>query len=140
MVNRSLQPADGGKTLADYSDLMKASLSEMHRVLKSGGWATIVFHNTDSEVWSALSQAAAAAGFIFHEAASLDRKQQSHKGYKGRGGMENVAHFDVVMNLQKPLQGAAERHDNNEAMDLDALVKDAISVPGVKERGLRGSR
>ncbi len=32
---------------------------------------------------------------------SLARQQQSHKGYKGRSGLEKVAHFDVVMNLQK---------------------------------------
>ncbi len=138
VVNRSLQPADGGKTLADYSALMESSLAEIARVLKPGGWATIVFHNTDSEVWRALSEAAAAAGFVFHEAASLDRKQQSHKGYKGRGGSENVAHFDVVMNLRKPLDGAVKRNNENQVMDIDALVEDATLIPGVSDRGVQG--
>lgn len=138
VVNRSLQPADGGKTLEDYSALMEASLAEIARVLKPGGWATIVFHNTDSEVWRSLSKAAATAGFIFHEAASLDRKQQSHKGYKGRGGAENVAHFDVVMNLQKPIEGAVEEPRERQMLDVVALVEDASAIPGVTDRGVQG--
>ncbi|WP_312596391.1 DNA methyltransferase [Brevundimonas sp.] len=86
VVNRSLSVASGGKSLKDYAGLMTASMKEIARVLKPGGWATVVFHNTDGDVWAALSAAAREAGFEFHEAASLDRKQQSHKGYKGREG------------------------------------------------------
>src|SRR5215475_11163616 len=46
VVNRSLPIASGGKGLHEYSELMADSLREMARVLKPGGWATIVFHNT----------------------------------------------------------------------------------------------
>ncbi|WP_129793967.1 DNA methyltransferase [Sphingosinicella sp. CPCC 101087] len=138
VVNRSLQPADGGKTLTDYSALMAQSLTEMARVLKPGGWATIVFHNTDSAVWRSLSEAASAAGFEFHEAASLDRKQQSHKGYKGRDGHENVAHFDVVMNLRKPLEINRDRPVANATLDLARMVGDAAAIPEVAARGVQG--
>lgn len=138
VVNRSLLPADGGKTLANYSELMASSLAEMARVLKPGGWATVVFHNTDSEVWRSLSEAASAAGFEFHEAASLDRKQQSHKGYKGRDGQENVAHFDVVMNLRKPESARAGRTAPSCRIDLVRLVDDAIAIPEVAARGVQG--
>ncbi len=138
VINRSLPPAEGGKTLADYSGLMAGSLMEISRVLKPGGWATIVFHNTDSEVWRSLSEAASAAGFEFHEAASLDRKQQSHKGYKGRDGQENVAHFDVVMNLRKPVDAQASRSAPIGRIDLDRLVSDASSIPDVAARGVQG--
>lgn len=138
VVNRSLLPADGGKTLTDYSLLMTASLAEMARVLKPGGWATVVFHNTDSAVWRSLSEAASAAGFEFHEAASLDRKQQSHKGYKGRGGQENVAHFDVVMNLRKPVSARRERAAPNGRIDLARLIGDATAIPEVAARGVQG--
>ena len=51
VVNRSLSLADGGKSLDDYGDLMAGSMAEIARVLKPGGWATVVFHNTDSAVW-----------------------------------------------------------------------------------------
>lgn len=136
VVNRSLSTASGGKTLADYADLMTASMKEIARVLKPGGWATVVFHNTDGDVWASLSAAARSAGFEFHEAASLDRKQQSHKGYKGREGLEDVAHFDVVMNLRKV--GAGQGGGGAVDLDLKALVAEAASSPGVAERGVQG--
>lgn len=136
VVNRSLSPAEGGKTLKDYSGLMASSMREIARVLKPGGWATVVFHNTDGEVWSALSDAAREAGFEFHEAASLDRKQQSHKGYKGREGVENVAHFDVVMNLRKAGSGATAPQADR--LDLRDLIAQAQANPEVAARGVQG--
>lgn len=135
VVNRSLSVASGGKSLKDYAGLMTASMKEIARVLKPGGWATVVFHNTDGDVWAALSAAAREAGFEFHEAASLDRKQQSHKGYKGREGAENVAHFDVVMNLRKA--GSATGSVPSR-LDLKTLVADALALPEVAERGVQG--
>ncbi len=103
VVNRSRTTANGGKTVADYGGLMLEALLEMHRVLKPGGWVTLVFHNTDADVWGAIQSAAAAAGFRIDGAAGLDRKERSHKGYKGRSGEESVAHFDVVLSMQKEL-------------------------------------
>ena len=138
VVNRSLSLADGGKSLDDYGDLMAGSMAEIARVLKPGGWATVVFHNTDSAVWRSLSRAASAAGFEFHEASSLVRKQQSHKGYKGRGGTENVAHFDVVMNLRKPIEVNRYRSSGSKKFDLTTLVNEAQVTPGVAARGVQG--
>lgn len=138
VVNRSLAPSDGGKTLDDYAKLMSGSLREIARVLKPGGWATIVFHNTDSAVWQSLSDAAASAGFEFHEASSLDRKQQSHKGYKGRAGTEDVAHFDVVMNLQKPLKAASFTASREGDPDIHQMIREALEDADVAERGVQG--
>ena len=138
VVNRSLSLADGGKTLDDYSELMAGSMSEMARVLKPGGWASVVFHNTDGAVWRSLSGAAWAAGFEFHEASSLDRKQQSHKGYKGRRGTENVAHFDVVVNLRKPIEMNRSESRNSKKINLTTLVTEAQRTPGVAARGVQG--
>lgn len=139
VVNRSLAEVDGGKSLADYQVLMAAAMMEMARVLKPGGWATVVFHNTDAAVWRSLHDAAAAAGFEFHEAASLDRKQQSHKGYKGRGGEEDVAHFDVVMNLRKPLKSKVSAVRRRPAqVDLALLVARVLATPGMTARGVQG--
>lgn len=139
VVNRSLPVARGGKSLATYGELMTAAMREMSRVLKPGGWATVVFHNTDAGVWKEVRDAAARAGFTFHEAASLDRKQQSHKGYKGRAGEEDVAHFDVVMNLRKPpkAEKAASR-DAPPITDLVSMVRSVWAQPGMPERGVQG--
>lgn len=124
VVNRSLRPELGGKTVADYERLMCASLREMRRVLKPGGWVTLVFHNTDAAVWTALQRAAQDAGFDIEQAANLDRKQQSHKGYKGRAGEERVAHFDVIVSMRKRVETARVSHPRAVTReDLRGLVE-----------------
>jgi DNA modification methylase/DNA-binding XRE family transcriptional regulator/DNA-directed RNA polymerase subunit RPC12/RpoP len=138
VVNRSKSPEGGGKTLGEYSQIMEASLREMHRVLKPGGWATIVFHNTDAKVWAAIHGAADQAGFEFHEATSLTRKQQSHKGYKGRSGIEDVAHFDVIFNLRKPVQAIVAAPSQSLKLELTRLVQEALADESLKEKGLQG--
>jgi len=140
VVNKSLATAAGGKTLDNYGGLMTAAMKEIARVLKPGGWATVVFHNTDGGVWGALQSAAKDAGFEFHEAASLDRKQQSHKGYKGRSGEEDVAHFDVVMNLRKPEKAKVKvaKKQPAVAFDLEAMIREVAADAEVASRGLQG--
>lgn len=140
VVNKSLKKVDGGKTMEHYEDMMSGALAEMYRVLKPGGWATVVFHNTDSAVWSALRNAADLAGFEFHEASSLDRKQQSHKGYKGREGTEDVAHFDVIMNLRKPVLHQVDRSSasTRSKNDLVELVDRAARNKSIAAHGLQG--
>jgi tRNA G10 N-methylase Trm11 len=143
VVNRSLSHSKGGKDLVAYASLMTEALREISRVLKPGGWATIVFHNTDAAVWEAIQGAARSAGFEFHEASSLERKQQSHKGYKGREGFEDVAHFDVVMNLRKPAQVRSQgklplRDKVKNGADIDAEVRVVMRDAKIVTRGVQG--
>ncbi|KVN97472.1 hypothetical protein WJ74_25170 [Burkholderia ubonensis] len=140
VVNRSLSIEKGGKSLSDYAALINGAMREMARVLKPQGWATVVFHNTDAEVWEAIRKAASDAGFTFHEAASLDRRQQSHKGYKGRSGEEDVAHFDVVFNLRKSATTVSTQADasGNLPLDLAAMVGTVMEDHDVAQRGLQG--
>jgi DNA modification methylase/transcriptional regulator with XRE-family HTH domain/predicted RNA-binding Zn-ribbon protein involved in translation (DUF1610 family) len=138
VVNRALTVERGGKSLEDYAVLIKAAMSEIARVLKPGAWATVVFHNTDAAVWKAIRDAAVAAGFSFHEAASLDRRQQSHKGYKGRSGSEDVAHFDVVFNLQKPQMARhQEPQKKQEQTDIKMIVRSVAKDPAIVARGVQ---
>jgi DNA modification methylase/transcriptional regulator with XRE-family HTH domain len=139
VVNRSLSAEKGGKSLVAYAELIGGAMREISRVLKPGGWATIVFHNTDARVWQAIRDAAESAGFAFHEAASLDRRQQSHKGYKGRSGAEDVAHFDVVFNLRKPQNARQKlRSNGNGRPDLASMVASLARDPEIAPRGLQG--
>lgn len=111
VINRSVSPDQGGKTLDDYRELMRLSLREMYRVLKPGRWVSMVFQSTDGQVWRALQEAAFSAGFELTKHTGLDRAQMSMKGYKGRSGKENVAHHDVIMNLRKPVRPRAAVND-----------------------------
>lgn len=140
VVNRSLSIAEGGKSVEVYKSLMTGAMQELVRVLKPGGWATIVFHSTDSKIWEAIRDSAGRAGFEFHEATSLDRRQQSHKGYKGRAGKEDVAHFDVVFNLRKPVSKMKTQKPWMESLeiDLENLVTTVASERGIRARGLQG--
>lgn len=141
VVNRSLSQDAGGKSLSVYGSLMSDAMKEIFRVLKPGGWATVVFHNTDSAVWQAIHDAAESAGFSFHEASTLERRQQSHKGYKGRSGSEDVAHFDVIFNLRK--SAAVDRRpaaDRKPVLpkDMAKLVADIVQDAEVAAKGLQG--
>lgn len=138
VVNRSLSVDKGGKPLAAYAQLMSAAMREMARVLKPGGWATVVFQNTDAKVWHAIRDAADEAGFTFHEAASLDRQQHSHKGYKGRSGAEDVAHFDVVLNLRKGPPIVEKKDSLMLRQDLTALIASVADEPEIAARGVQG--
>lgn len=102
VVNKSLKPAAGGKTITEYETTMTAAFREVQRVLKRDAWATVIFQSSDAEVWTALRSAVEEAGFDLANATYIDKGQQSHKGYKGRSGSEDVASFDVVLNLHKP--------------------------------------
>ena len=137
VINRARNASRGGRSLGEYGSLMKAALAECFRVLKPGAWATVVFHNTNAAVWSVIRDSACAAGFLIGEAAALDRKQQSHKGYKGRSGGEAVAHFDVVFNLQKARGAPKPRGSREREVDLEALVIEALSDPGIAGGGVQ---
>lgn len=88
-------------TLSGYTDVMTDSFREMHRVLKPGRWASVVFHNSDDRVWQAIQQAAEVAGFDLVNAMVFDKEQRSFKGIRGEKGLEKVTNFDIVLNLHK---------------------------------------
>src|SRR4029450_7356138 len=78
------------KPLADPS-------AEVHRVLAPGARASVVFHNADDMVWSALLAATDRAGLAHTAGSVLDKVQRSMKGYKGRSGAELVPFYDLVI-------------------------------------------
>jgi 16S rRNA G966 N2-methylase RsmD len=128
VVNRSRTTADGGKTLSDYRALLYLAFKEMHRVLKPGHWATIVFQSTDGSVWDVVQSAAAKAGFDIASSNVLDKVQQSMKGYKGRSGVENVASFDIVLNLKKSPRARGAPPRSLGEKQLEEAVRDAVGT------------
>lgn len=93
------------KMLQDYQNLMTLAFHEMHRVLKPGRWASVVFHNSDDRIWQAILDAAEAAGFELAEINAFDKVQLSFKGVRGQKGLERVTNKDIVLNLYKPRPG-----------------------------------
>jgi DNA modification methylase len=122
VVNRSKKD---GKSLANYTELMSESFREMHRVLKPGRWASVVFHNSDDRVWKAIQGAAEAAGFDLVNAMVFDKEQRSFKGIRGEKGLEGVTNFDIVLNLHK--RGEAQPAAQPEAQErIEELIVAAV--------------
>jgi 16S rRNA G966 N2-methylase RsmD len=90
-----------GKGLDEYSELMMASFREIHRVLKPGAAATVVFQNTDAAVWDALLTSTVEAGFSMERVEVLHKRQPSFKGVKAQEEGERVAASDVVLTLRR---------------------------------------
>jgi hypothetical protein len=97
VVNRSLPASAGGKTLDDYEKLLAQAFNEIRRVLIPSTRASVVFHNADDKVWSALLSATDSAGLVQTDVSLLDKVQRSMKGYKGRSGAELVPFYDLVI-------------------------------------------
>src|SRR5439155_5220413 len=88
---------------------------------------SIVFHNSDDEVWGAIQTAAEEAGFALVFAGALDKSKRSMRGYIGERNDENIADGDVVLNLRKPKVVSAAQPSRPLPPDFDQVVLEAIS-------------
>ena len=100
VVNKHRSAATGGKTLDDYSALMKDAFTHAARVLKPGGRAVLAFSNSDDRVWHAVQKALMDAGFSTLSVHVLNKGQPSIKGVKGITGKENVTCLDLILCLE----------------------------------------
>jgi DNA modification methylase len=139
VVNRSRRPQDGGKSIDDYEDLLAAAFAEMRRVLRPQGRASIVFHNSDDKIWTALLRAAERAGLRQTEVSILDKVQRSMKGYRGRGGAELVPFYDLVITFT-PGRGAQAHLNGAGEIAVDAVRRHLAAFPNAaapaRERSL----
>ena len=87
-----------GKTLADYQDLMENCFKEYLRVLKSGRWITVEFHNSQNAVWNAIQEALLRAGFVIADVRTLDKKQGTFKQVTTSGAVKQ----DLIISAYKP--------------------------------------
>lgn len=107
VVNTSLSAEHGGKTLQDYEKLMAASFTEIARVMKPDAWASVMFHNSDDAVWSALERALETADLRLEAAVAFDKSQPSFKGVKHLTSREKVPSFDLVLHLRRAATSTA---------------------------------
>jgi len=134
VVNKSRTAADGGRTLADYQKLLTDSFREAKRIVTDGGRISVVFHNSDDAVWTALLDAVEDAGLYQAEVSILDKGQRSQKGYKARRG-ELVPFYDLVMTFDTAKRSAPRLNGAGEVA-LDAVTAHLESLGG-KPSGAR---
>lgn len=124
VINRSKK---NGKSLDDYYQLMKGAFTEMHRVLKPERWASVVFHNSDDEVWQAIQTAAEEASFALVYAGGIDKSKRSMRGYIARRNDEDIADGDVVLNLRKLRQISTATVSQPLPKDFEKILARTIS-------------
>jgi 16S rRNA G966 N2-methylase RsmD len=85
-----------------YERLLRGAFAEAFRILKPGRYMSVVFGNSDGQVWGLVQRAIRDAGFRSApvHVAILDKGQRSVKGLNS--GSESVATVDLVLTLQKP--------------------------------------
>jgi tRNA1(Val) A37 N6-methylase TrmN6 len=76
------------KEVERYQEMMTDVFIEMNRVLKSDGYATVVFHSSKAAVWNALCMAYTESGFNVADTASLDKNQASFKQVVSQGSVQ----------------------------------------------------
>ncbi len=126
VVNKSRQVANGGKTVDDYQRLLTRAFAECRRIVRPSGRVSIVFHNSDDAVWSALLDAVESAGLHQAEVSIMDKGQRSQKGYKVRRG-ELVPFYDLVMTFT-PDQRSVPHLNGAGNVALDAVTRHLESL------------
>jgi hypothetical protein len=93
------------KNLSDYQWLMQQCFDEYYRVLKPGRWLTVVFHNSQNAVWSAIQEAMQLAGFIVADVRTQDKMQHSYRQVTSTTAVKQ----DLIISAYKPNGGLEER-------------------------------
>lgn len=95
------------KDVQDYETLMSRVFSEVGRVLKPRGTATVVFHSSKPEVWAALGTAFGSANLNIQRSSILNKTQASFKQVVSEGSTRGDAVF--LLARAKSTNGSADR-------------------------------
>lgn len=97
VIDRGARKARGASR---YENLLAAALAECRRIVRPGGWITMVFGNSSGAVWALVQRAVQQAGLVIDAdtVAILNKGQRSVKGLAS--GFEHVATMDLIMSMQ----------------------------------------
>jgi len=122
------------KSINEYNSLMNAAFREYFRVLKPNRWITVVFHNSQSKVWTSIQEAITKAGFIISRVSVLDKKKGTTKQLSYNGAVKN----DLVISAFKPRKGFTTKFINNSGFGLElefiTMFLGNLSISPVLER------
>jgi len=93
------------KGMVDYQQIMTRCFEEYARVLRSGRWMVVEFHNSSNAVWAAIQEAIGQAGFVVADVRTLDKK----KGTTKQLSYASAVKQDLVISAYKPNDGLEER-------------------------------
>ena len=121
---------DYHEELKTYKDDLRRAFSEMYRVLKPNGWASVTFHNREIAVWNALIAAAVEAHFeyvndVYQIPAVISAKSQLARS----GSMTG----DIIINFHKPV--GVPRRLVVEERDVEGLMLDEATRIIAERRG-----
>ena len=93
-----------GKTEDDWAKMMRAAMKESHRVLRSGRWLSLCYHDTSEGTWALVQDIMAESGFIVDQADTALFIDTGQKSYNQKVA-DKVNKRDLVINFRKPKQG-----------------------------------
>ncbi len=93
------------KGLVEYQRIMQKCFDEFYRVLKSGRWMTIEFHNSQNSVWNAIQEALQRARFVIADVRVLDKQQETFKQATTTAAVKQ----DLIISAYKPNGNLEER-------------------------------
>ena len=111
-----------------YGEILRGAFAEAFRVLRPGRCMSVVFGNSNGNIWGLVQRALRDAGFKAApvHVAILDKGQRSVKGLNS--GSERIVTVDLILTVQKPAR--AESADNARPLsngDTAALVHEAVT-------------
>ena len=110
-----------------YEELLKHAFAEAFRVLKPGRYMSVVFGNSDGQVWGLVQRALRNAGFdsVPTHVAILDKGQRSVKGLNS--GSEGVVTVDLIVTVQKPHEGRAQQNAQLAQAEPGTLIEKVLA-------------
>lgn len=121
------------KTADNYRRLMSTAFKEFSRVLKSGGWLTLTFHNRDMAIWDIIMSSAAQAGFELANCLYLVPAVIPARAQLSRAGSTTG---DILLNFRKTAGGSSRRATSFE----NAAIHDMILAEAERIIGERGGK
>lgn len=126
------------KGLPEYQGIMELCFQEFFRVLKSGRWMTIEFHNSQNAVWNSIQEAIMRAGFMVADVRTLDKKQGTFKQVTTSAAVKQ----DLVISAYKPTaefetRFQAEAGSEQGAWDFLREHLEQLPPPSIKDGAIQ---
>lgn len=115
-----------------YRELLQGAFAEGYRILKPGGYMSVVFGNSSGQIWGLVQRSLRDAGFNAApvHVAILDKGQRSVKGLNS--GSEGVVTVDLILTVKKPEKAKAADDarilSNGDTAELIAQAVAELSV------------